>query len=91
MQEDAYRLQLDGGDPTVRWPDPKPLSPLRPPTLVVVGERDLADFHAIARRIVHEAPNARLEVVAGARHLPSLERPDEFDRIVLDFLTATDG
>jgi pimeloyl-ACP methyl ester carboxylesterase len=53
---------------------------------VLVGEDDRPDFHAIARRIASEAPNARLEIVAGARHFPSLEAPDEFERLVLPFL-----
>jgi len=65
----------------------QPLSALRPPTLGVLGENDRPDFAAIAERIVREAPNARLEVVPGARHLPSLERPDEFDALVVPFLS----
>jgi pimeloyl-ACP methyl ester carboxylesterase len=35
---------------------------------------------------VREAPNARLEIVAGAGHLVAVERPDEFDRLLLAFL-----
>jgi 3-oxoadipate enol-lactonase len=87
MQRRAYELQLAAGDQEVLWPEPQPLSSLQPPTLVVLGERDGPDFWAIAERIVREAPNARLEVVAGARHLPSLERPDEFDELVVPFLS----
>ncbi|HZC28556.1 MAG TPA: hypothetical protein VE269_02360, partial [Gaiellaceae bacterium] len=68
------------------WPAPRPLAELRLPTLVLVGEHDLADFHQIARRIVGEAPDARLEVVPGAKHLPSLESPAIFDRLLLAFL-----
>ena len=86
MQRCAYELQLAAADPDVRWPDPKPLSSLRAPTLVLVGEHDLPDFRAIAERIAHEAPDARLEVVSGARHLPSLEAPDVFDDLLLEFL-----
>jgi 3-oxoadipate enol-lactonase len=87
MQRRAYELQLTADEPEVRWPEPKALSSLQPPTLVVVGEHDRPDFHAIAERIVREAPNARLEIVVGARHLPSLERPDEFDELVVPFLS----
>jgi len=88
MQRRAYELQLSVDDPQVRWPDPQPLSSLRPPTLVLVGEHDRPDFHAIAEGIAREAPNARLKIVAGARHFPSLERPDEFERVVLPFLSG---
>ena len=88
MQRRAYELQSAAPEPEVIWPERKPLSTLRPPTLVLVGERDRRDFRAIATRIAREAPNARLEVVAGARHLPSLERPDAFDRLLLEFLSS---
>jgi pimeloyl-ACP methyl ester carboxylesterase len=87
MQRRAYELQSAAPEPEVLWPEPKPLSTLRPPTLVVVGEQDRPDFRAIATRIADEAPNARLEVIAGARHLPSLEQPDAFDRLLLEFLS----
>jgi pimeloyl-ACP methyl ester carboxylesterase len=33
-------------------------------------------------------PNARLELIAGAKHVPSLEVPDAFDRLLLAFLSA---
>jgi pimeloyl-ACP methyl ester carboxylesterase len=86
MQRGAYELQLAGNDPEVTWPEKKPLTSLEPPTLVIVGEDDRPDFHAIAERIVREAPSARLEVISGARHVPSLEAPDEFERLLIDFL-----
>ena len=87
MQLRAYELQADGGEQDVRWPDPKPLASLRPPTLVILGEHDRPDFRAIAERVAREAPNAVLEIVKGARHFPSLEEPDEFERLVFPFLT----
>ena len=87
MQRNAYELQADATqEPT--WPALPPLAELRPPTLVLVGEDDLRDFREIAERIAREAPHARLEVVPGARHLPSLESPDVFDRLLLEFLSA---
>jgi pimeloyl-ACP methyl ester carboxylesterase len=86
MQRRALNLQLEHEEPEVSWPGPRPLSELQAETLVLVGERDFDDFHEIGRRIVSEAPNARLEIVAGAGHLPSLEAPDDFDRLLLGFL-----
>ena len=85
MQRRAYELQASAETEPV-WPDARPLADVRVPTLVVVGEHDLRDFHEIATRIAKELPNARLEVVAGAKHLPSLEAPDAFDRLLLSFL-----
>ena len=55
-------------------------------TLLVVGDADRPELLALAERLVRELPDARLETIAGAGHLPSLERPDELNRLLLDFL-----
>jgi 3-oxoadipate enol-lactonase len=68
-----------------RRPDGSP-DRVRVPTLVLAGELDVPDIHDIAAAFEREIPGARRAVVAGAAHIPSLERPDEFDRLVLDFL-----
>ena len=39
------------------------------------------------KRLETEIPNARRETIAGTAHVPSMERPDEFDRLVLEFLS----
>jgi pimeloyl-ACP methyl ester carboxylesterase/mannose-6-phosphate isomerase-like protein (cupin superfamily) len=57
-------------------------------TLVLVGESDHSDFHAIADRLAAALPDARRETVSGAGHLPSLERPDAFDAVVRPFLDS---
>jgi 3-oxoadipate enol-lactonase len=87
QQQRALELQTAHEDPEVVWPDMPLLSYLTMPTLVVVGDRDKRDFREIGERIAREAPNARLEIVAGAGHLVALERPDEFDELLLEFLT----
>jgi 3-oxoadipate enol-lactonase len=56
------------------------------PTLIVVGEEDFRDVHAIAARLERELPHARIATIAGAAHVPSLERPRQFDELVLPFL-----
>jgi len=61
---------------------------VRAPTLVAVGEHDKPDFHAIAERLAREIPGARLEVIAGAGHLPPLERPEETAALVRSFVSA---
>jgi 3-oxoadipate enol-lactonase len=86
QQRRAFELQTAHAEPEVTWPEMPLLSELTMPTLVVVGERDKPDFREIGERIVREAPNARLEIVAGAGHLVAVERPDEFDRLLLAFL-----
>jgi 3-oxoadipate enol-lactonase len=64
----------------------KRLGELRVPTLVLVGDRDIQHFRGLAERFAAEIPGARLEVIEGAGHLPSLECPDDFDRALIDFL-----
>jgi 3-oxoadipate enol-lactonase len=86
MQRRAYELQVAAPEIKTRSPESRPLSALTMPTLVVVGDRDRPDFRTIAERIVDEAPHARLEVIAGAGHLPSLETPEAFDELLVAFL-----
>jgi 3-oxoadipate enol-lactonase len=59
---------------------------IQAPTLVLVGEEDVPDIRAIADRLAREIPNARFETIANTAHVPSMERPEEFDRLVLGFL-----
>ena len=59
------------------------------PTLVLVGEEDQPDMHAIAERLAREIPGARLERIAATAHVPSMERPREFDGLVLPVLAET--
>lgn len=59
---------------------------IRVPTLVIVGELDQPDMHAIADLLAGKVPNARKVGMPGTAHLPHMERSEEFNRIVLDFL-----
>ena len=82
------QLPVEGKVKTV-WPDVPAsarLAEIDVPTLVVVGTEDLDDIKAIADKLVAEIPGARLETIEGAGHLPSLERPDELNALLLDFL-----
>jgi 3-oxoadipate enol-lactonase len=59
------------------------------PTLVVVGEQDLLTPPWIAREVADQIPKARLEIVTGdgSSHVLPLERPDDFNQLVTNFLT----
>jgi pimeloyl-ACP methyl ester carboxylesterase len=59
------------------------------PLVVVVGDQD--DILPVdeARQIAESAPDGRLEVVEGAGHLVSVEAPDQFNRILLELLSAS--
>ena len=86
----TYELQLPvDGQVAGSWPEPKAierLGAIAAPTLVVVGAEDVDDIRRSADRLAAEIPGARLETIAGAGHLPSLERPDKLNRLLLEFL-----
>jgi len=70
-------------------PDPPTetgLSRIACPTLVVWGDQDVADVLVAGPRLADTIPGARSVVISDTAHLPNMERPDEFNRIVLDFL-----
>jgi 3-oxoadipate enol-lactonase len=86
----SYEQQLPvDGQVRAAWPEPPAetrLDQLAVPTLVVVGDADLPELRAACARLARELPDARLETIEGAGHLPSLERPEELNRLLLDFL-----
>jgi pimeloyl-ACP methyl ester carboxylesterase len=86
QQRQALALQTAHEEPEVRWPDEQPFSSLRMPVLVVIGERDHADFHAIAEHLTGQIPDADLVVVPGAGHLVGVEQPEELNALLLEFL-----
>ncbi len=88
QQRLASELQAVPDEPELLWPEPAPLSSLTMPVLVVVGDRDKSDFIAIAHHLAEEIDGAELAVVAGAGHLVGLERPDELNALLLDFLSG---
>jgi 3-oxoadipate enol-lactonase len=92
MQRRAYELQL----PVWETAEEEPLvgdlserlSEISAPTLVLVGEEDVPDMHEIADRLERGLPNARRASIADTAHVPSMERPREFDQLVLPFLQS---
>ena len=64
------------------------LGRIRAPTLVIAGGADAGTPPAMSRAMAEAIPGARLAVIPGAAHLSSAEKPEEFARLVLDFLEA---
>lgn len=76
--------------------DDQPLDPpaigrlqeVRAPTLIIVGDEDQPDIPAIGDLLESGIAGARKIVMRGAAHLPSMEQPAAFNRIVRDFVAG---
>jgi pimeloyl-ACP methyl ester carboxylesterase len=64
------------------------LAEIRAPTLVVVGDQDISETHDTADLLVSKIRGARKKVIRDAAHLPNLERPEKFNRLLVDFLNG---
>jgi pimeloyl-ACP methyl ester carboxylesterase len=73
---------------------PEPLQPpaigrlgnISVPMLVIAGDLDQPSIMQVADLLVSTLPQAHKAVMHGTAHLPNMEQPAEFNRIVLDFL-----
>ena len=62
------------------------LAAIRVPTLLIWGDDDDLVPPATGERLVMLIPGAKLELVRGAGHIPSVERPAEFTRLIRQFV-----
>jgi 3-oxoadipate enol-lactonase len=62
------------------------LAEIRVPTLVVAGDQDRPEVGARAELLAGSIPMAQMVVMNGTAHVPSMEKPEEFNRVVLEFL-----
>ncbi len=78
-------------EPTVIPLDPPAvgrLAEVRVPTLAVIGGLDASGAQAAGAYLAAGVQGARKVVFPDAAHLPSMEKPDAFNRLLLDFLAA---
>ncbi len=62
------------------------LPTIKTPTLVVCGDDDQATPPERNRLIASKIPGARYEDITKARHLPNVERPDQFNPLMMQWL-----
>jgi pimeloyl-ACP methyl ester carboxylesterase len=75
---------------------PQPMNPpaaqrlgeIHVPTLVIIGDQDVPGLIRMAEFIAAGIPGARRVVMPDTAHAPNMERPAEFNHIVLSFLDA---
>ncbi len=79
------------GKVSSKWSDPDPASRLKDlsmPSLVLSGEGDLPSFMLMAEAYARGLPKVRREIIQGAGHHVMIERPDEVNAILRDFLRS---
>ncbi len=64
------------------------LREVRVPTLIIVGDEDVPDIFTITNLLESGIAGAKKVVMRGAAHLPNMEQPALFNRIVGDFLAG---
>jgi pimeloyl-ACP methyl ester carboxylesterase len=89
-------LDMNGGNVNADWasaptddldpPAAQRLHEITAPVLVVVGDEDVPPVFDAVELVMEKVPHARKAVIHDAAHLPNLEHPHEFNRVVLEFL-----
>jgi pimeloyl-ACP methyl ester carboxylesterase len=83
---DFLRCMMEARDqtqPSENWRDR--LADINQPTLVIAGAQD-ERFLDASRYLQRHIPNAKLEIISGAGHMVNLEKPDEFNLVLMEFL-----
>jgi 3-oxoadipate enol-lactonase len=62
------------------------LPEIKVPTLLIVGDRDVADIHEICGLLYARVPGIKVVLIHNSGHIVNMEQPEEFNRAVLDFL-----
>jgi len=75
-----------GGSAVPNPPAMRRLGEIHAPTQVIVGDIDMSDILKIVDMLCEEVPGAKRVTIAGAAHMVNMEKPEEFNRAVLEFL-----
>jgi 3-oxoadipate enol-lactonase len=64
---------------------------IQAPALLICGEADAITPPRLSEELAALIPNSRLGVIEGASHLANLDEPDDFNRLIEDFLSEVEG
>ena len=89
---DNYRAaQENDNNQRLDPPAAQRLSEITVPTLVTWGLFDVSSIAATGEHLAAQIKGARTKVYPDVAHMVSLERPDEFNRVLADFLAEVDA
>lgn len=89
MQLNIFRKEIPDGVEEIDLDPPaiERLGEVGIPAQVLVGDLDLEEKLELADRLVREIPDCRKVVIPGVAHMLNMEKPEEFNRSVFDFLS----
>jgi len=90
-QMNARAMELVSDAPTrkpLRPPALTRLAKIAVPTLIITGSHDMPDIGSIAKRLERGIVDAQIVTVYDAAHMASMEQPERFNELVLNFLHA---
>lgn len=85
---DGYDLRVMAQTVAHDWSKPLAidhLSQIKLPTLVIVGQRDTDDNHAVADLLTAKIPNARKVEIPAVGHMSNMEDPQAFNQAIREF------
>jgi 3-oxoadipate enol-lactonase len=96
VRKRAYNMNLQNNRRAlgIEWPASQNLMPpaierlaeIRVPTLLIIGDGDVHEQVTIIDILATKIPGTQKAVMHGVAHVPNMERPAEFNQLVLDFL-----
>ncbi|MDA1098730.1 MAG: alpha/beta fold hydrolase [Proteobacteria bacterium] len=76
---------------TMRYDRAVDIAAISVPVLLIYGAEDRLTPPAIGEAMQRQIPHARLAVIEGAGHLVNIEREEEFNHVLLEFLAQQQG
>jgi pimeloyl-ACP methyl ester carboxylesterase len=98
VRQKVYEMNLNNYRKmgALEFPSPQKLEPpaigrlseVSVPSCLIIGDKDVREMLSIIEVLEQGIPGARKVVMHGVAHALNMERPEEFNRIVLDFLAS---
>jgi len=92
FHRDNFKLdRLQHPEEVMKRPAVGRLNEIGCPTMVLIGDSDTPELVHLADLMAKQILGARHVTIKNAAHLPSLEHPEEFNRLLMGFLEPISG